>query len=307
MHLFETSRSRFVDPLAPGTFCVGGTAECGHFGESVTWLKWNLAPPASQTPEIRVLHICPTPSQVKKKARLPEYVQHLSNLKTLVVPAPYLAELSPEHLPPSLRSLGVDLDPRWIGERGQMIPTWSPSLRLPLLKGLSFFGTYGAAMFWPGLGWLPDYVPGLTFFLSDIDSRGDGIEQLSRLSHIRHLELGNLGELDPFSQIKHPIEFAALSGGGRNFPFSKIGEWTDLRSLVLTGIRSLIDCQIFTGLPALTELKLVSCKNLHNLERLLECKNLRILDATDCGRPFSKSLSQAFTKHDFSFLDIRFA
>ena len=303
--LLQESRSRFFDIDAPGMFCIGNKAECDYLEDHAIRLPWAATPTPSQREQIQVLHILPTPAQAKK-AILPDFISSLPNLTSLAFPAPYLAGLPEEGLP-AIRSLHIDLDPRWVGQSGERLPVWPPSLNLPSLEGLMFRGTYGASRFWTKLHVTPHHLPSMEFFDSDIDAEGEGLEQLAKMPTLRHIELGYVSNQDLFSRMHCPLEYAALSGSGRDFPFGNIVKWPKLKALFLNSIRAEIDCDTFCRLPELKEIRLVSCKRLLRPEALLRCEQLQNLDVTDCGNPFKHGLMSRFEERGFERLNIRYS
>lgn len=302
---FQTSRDKYLNPRITGVACVGSKSECRLLlDEGAAHVKWGQTP--ERLEQINALYLMPTPAQVKKP-KLPEFLPELSGARRLVLPAPLLTTLTPKTAPPKLVTLLVDLDGRFTAE-GKQLPRWPDELVLPKLRGLMFTGTYASSGAWPKLGVTPRHVPGLEFFHSDVDSKGEVIDAVARFESLRHLELGGIGNFDNLFEVA-PAQLEILQVGGSKLKFLLAGitRLRKLQALRLNTIKTEIDCRLLCQLPDLVELDVLNSKRISNVEALLECPSLRRVSFLDCGGPFNKPLCQRFEDHGFDSLAIKFA
>ena len=105
------------------------------------------------------------------------------------------------------------------------------------------------------------------------------------------------------------LESISLVGfSGQNFSISKLKEFKNLRYIALNGIKKAdIDCELFTHLPSLSYLDLVSCFNLKNVNELANIKSLEYLIVLDCKRPFDNATIDLLKNQNIPYIDIDFA
>lgn len=130
-------------------------------------------------------------------------------------------------------------------------------------------------------------------------------EKFEQLSDV---ELNRPGDCDLFTHLgARPLVFLSLGGTKQKFDLSPIQGFKTLEMVSLNSVRAEIDCEIFTKLPRLRDLSLLTSKKIKNIEALLGCPGLEHLRCLDCGNPFKKGIAQKFESRGFERLDIRFA
>lgn len=297
---FQTSRQRYFDPREPGVYCVGSRTECRFLlADGAKYLDWGRKPPRPD--QVGALFLMPSQAELDPP-ELPSYLSALSGATLLALPAPLLAKLRPEQVPPKLVTLQVDLDRRFIA-RGR--PRWPDDLLLPQLLGLLFIGSEGSSGDWAELGVGPRHLPNLEFLASDVDEHGRVTDALSGFVELRHLELGSIASHDRlFERAPAGLRVLRLGGSGPKFSLAGLARLQKLVAVRLNTILDEIDCAVFRELPELVELDLLECRRVVNTEALLDCPKLQRISLVDCGQCFETPLRQRFYAHGFESIDL---
>lgn len=135
----------------------------------------------------------------------------------------------------------------------------------------------------------------------------DEIKNFKKLIHASFHHGKSLNILENISSDL--LESISLVGfSGQNFSISKLKEFKNLRYIALNGIKKAdIDCELFTHLPSLSYLDLVSCFNLKNVNELANIKNLEYLIVLDCKRPFDNATIDLLKNQNIPYIDIDYA
>lgn len=72
-------------------------------------------------------------------------------------------------------------------------------------------------------------------------------------------------------------------------------------------VKSEIDCEPFTSLQRLKEVRFNTCRKLLHVDRLLDCPSLVSVELTDCNDPLKQEGKRRFKSHPFEQLDIDYA
>lgn len=282
----------------PGSFCLADLQE-SHIDQRARRIPWGERPSPEQRDAIEQLAIRPSPAQMAEPV-IPAWVAELPRCHELRVPILWLAALQPEHLPAKLTTLVVDVDLRWTARDGSDAPPWPSALALPNLRRLEFAA-------WAPIvprGLRRSHLPALTSFAGTLDAKAELLDLLAGFPSLRELTLIHVANHDVFEDMTGTIERLHLRGGTRRFPLELITNWPSLRELELFSMQGPIDCSVLAELPDLDTLALTHCKQLVELDALLDAPALRRLSVVACGRPFDASLRAAFDAHGFERLEI---
>jgi hypothetical protein len=305
---FITSRKwSFFQPSEEFWYCCGSKKvyEEDYKEDGYNFLEWET--PIGELPieRIKLLNLAPSKPHLKK-AVFPKFTPDLTNLEHILFDLHFLRNGQISQIPTSVismilsRSLGFpDLAKDLLGNKVE----WDENMCLENLESLLFIADQDritnkiSEKHFPKLSYL-----GFKF------SNDEELNLFKRFSKLVDLELSNLQDFPLFEYIDHlPLFSLDIVGANNKFDISKVGDLKTLNLLRLNGIRSEIDCQIFTELPELTEIVILNSKKVVNVEALLECKKLNSISFLDCGNPFKKGGSDKFADTEYEILDIKYA
>jgi hypothetical protein len=278
----SSHRARYVSLQQPGELLVGAAKRFAA-AEGATRIAWGKSPPDPAA--VRHLHLEPTAAQAGR-AKLPEWVDALPALESLVLPATLLHDAAARGVLPRLRALSVVYDAERVGPPALM--RW-PEGALPSLRSLSLVGLGDVSgVPWSAVGVASTHAPGLAFLRVDVDKTGQVLDAFADADALLHAELDGVKDLDALSRLPPGLIHLHLGGGGARMPFAPITRLSRLETLHLLNGRFELDCAQLSRLPALREVCLWSTRKLRNVDALLSLPGLESLQAVDCGRPFSK-------------------
>ncbi len=297
------SRNRYVDPAGPGIHVVGNAEKSDDEGATRTAWGKALTVPAES---VRALHLRPTAAQAKG-AKLPAYIDAMASLRFLAVPYPFLPGLKGAAVLQRITTLQLDYALETTAAYDPRKFAW-PDEVTPGLLGLRVVGSETRRVVpWADLGLTADRAPSLEFLGCDVGKRPALLALVGSFSKLRHVELYLLGDSDVFGHLPESVAYAFISSTGPKFAFGHIARLCALQGLSLLWARNEVDCEVLAAMPALTELKLHSCKKVRAIEALLASKSLQSIEVVNCGRPFSKPVAQRFEARGFDHLSIGFA
>ena len=182
---------------------------------------------------------------------------------------------------------------------------WNENVRLENLDALFIIADEEKTKITTGIS--AENLPSLKY-LGFAFSNKDELETFGRFTALTDLEISNLRDFPIFEHIEHlPLFSLDLTGTNNKFEIAGIKKLKTLKYVRLNGVRSEIDCRLFTELPELTELVVLNSKKILNIEALLDCKNLVSISFLDCADPFKKGIAGKFDEDDYEIFDIKYA
>jgi hypothetical protein len=169
---------------------------------------------------------------------------------------------------------------------------------LPRLKTLELlcspilFKNFDAARY-PALKWLGAAL--------DFDASGKGLRLFNDHADFHGFYLEVIKKKDLLKNIRKDIiglELWMISP--KEFDYTYLSEFKNLKYLTLRNSKSPIDCSILAGLPQLLELQLFSFKKFENVEALLELDNLKKIyiypdNKSDLSEDFIEKMRKKFS------------
>jgi hypothetical protein len=178
---------------------------------------------------------------------------------------------------------------------------------LPRLKTLGIlcspilFKNFDAVRY-PALEWLSTAL--------DFDKSGKGLKLFDNHADFHGFFLESILKKDLLKNIRKDIiglEFWGMSP--REFDFTCLPEFKNLKYLSLRNCKAPIDCSLLTGLPQLLELRLFSFKKFENVEALLRLDNLEKIhiypdNKSDLSEEFIEKMRKKFSHCSILSFDI---
>ena len=227
---------------------------------------------------------------------LPDWINTLGNLKVMAFPYVCFSKLENtiKNSALTLETLYFFIPREWDDEKFE-IPA---SLEMPNLSAfISRSETNGL------FGIKANNFPNISYLQCNI-SKYKNIKQLIHASFHHGKSLNILENIS--SDLLESISLVGFSG--QNFSISKLKEFKNLRYIALNGIKKAeVDCELFTHLPSLSYLDLVSCFNLKNVNELANIKSLEYLIVLDCKRPFDNATIDLLKNQNIPYIDIDYA
>jgi hypothetical protein len=286
-------------------YCIGSKEKAAAFKEDgAIVLPWNQVPDPSVYDKISELRLLPAKAQLSK-LKFPDFVKELKRLSFLEIPLPYLSVIAQEDIPAGLKTLMITNDEEhaeWVTKK---LPEW-PGIVLPELKALAFFSSFTAAELPSLLGVSQDHVPSLEYLELRMDKKGNILKDIAKFSTLQHLEVEFAWNTDLVSHINSPLKALSIIGAEKNFQVNDLSKLQQLQTVWLNGMKTPVDCTVFTTLPDLVEVNVINSKKIEHPEALLSCEKLKSLFFLNCGQPFKKIKDQ-FKPEDFERLDIKYA
>ncbi|PSL30768.1 hypothetical protein [Chitinophaga ginsengisoli] len=292
-------------PSGKETLCIGSKDRARIFEEDgATRLSWDQEPAAGDYKKIHALRLLPNKAQAGK-GKFPAYIKALEQLSFLEIPLPFLSVIKQEDLPAGLKTLMISNTEEYAELVTKQLPEW-PGLKLPGLKAVIFFNTFGSAELPSLLNISQEHVPSLEYLACRMDKKGKILKDIEQFTSLRHLEVEFAYGFDIMSSINSPLEALSIIGADKGFPTDKLSLLKKLQTVFLNGISAVIDCNVFTTLPDLQEVNVINSKKIEHPEALLACKKLKNIMFVNCGKPFKK-ISDQFLPERYDRLNIQFS
>ena len=273
--------------------------------ENIKFLTWDKTPSSEELSKIQALIIEEPESGEYDISDLPDWINTLGNLKVLAFPYVCFSKLENtiKNSALTLETLYFFIPREWDDEKFE-IPA---SLEMPNLSAfISRSETNGL------FGLKANNFPNISYLECNI-SKYKNIKKLDEIKNFKkliHASFHHGKSLNILENISSDLlESISLVGfSGQNFSISKLKEFKNLRYIALNGIKKAeVDCELFTHLPSLSYLDLVSCFNLKNVNELANIKSLEYLIVLDCKRPFDNATIDLLKNQNISYIDIDFA
>lgn len=290
-------------------FCTGAkkTYDENYREDGYGFIDWNAEIPEIPVEKVKLLIVEPGKPQIKK-AVLPAFVFGLSRLEHLVFDISFLKNKQAEKLPASLRSIMLTRRLAFSDILADLVKNkveWHEDTRLENLEAIFIIADEEKEKITTKIS--AETLPNLKYLGFKFTNK-DELETFNRFTDLTDLELSDLRDFPVFERIAHlPLYSLDLTGTNNKFDISGVKTLKTLKYLRLNGIRSEIDCNIFTELPELTELIVLNSKKISNVEALLDCKNLKSINFLDCADPFKKGIAAKFKEDNYDILEIKYA
>lgn len=309
MKLIVERKWSYFHPPEQFFYCSGAkkTFEDDYRDDGYHFIEWDTAAKDLPIEKIKLLTLAPGKPQLKK-AVFPEYLSELANLEHAVFDINFLKNNQAEKLPAKIRSLILSRNLSYSDLLDDLIKNkieWDESVRLENLEALFIIADEEKE----GItATISDKVfPKLKYLGFKFTNKSE-LDIFERFPKLTDLELSDLRDYPIFEHIEHlPLISLDITGTNNKFDLADVKNLEALEFLRLNGIRSEIDCRIFTELPELTELVVLNSKKIINIEALLDCKNLKSISFLDCGNPFKKGIADKFKAEDYQMFDIKYA
>lgn len=290
-------------------FCTGAkkTYNENYREDGYGFIEWDVQISEIPVEKVKLLIVEPGKPQIKK-AVLPAFVFELSKLEHLVCDISFLKNKQAEKLPASLRSMMLSRRLAFKDIVQDLVKNkveWQDGTRLDNLEALFIIADEEKEKLTTKLS--AENLPNLKYLGFKFTNKTE-LETFSRFSELTDLELSDLRDFPIFEHIAHlPLYSLDLTGTGNKFDISGVKNLKTINYLRLNGIRTEIDCNIFTEFPELTELVVLNSKKILNVEALLDCKKLKSINFLDCADPFKKGISAKFNEDNYEILEIKYA
>ena len=225
--------------------------------ENIKFLTWDKTPSSEELSKIQALIIEEPESGEYDISDLPDWINTLGNLKVLAFPYVCFSKLENtiKNSALTLETLYFFIPREWDDEKFE-IPA---SLEMPNLSAFisrcEINGLFGLKA---------NNFPNISYLQCNI-SKYKNIQQLDEIKNFKkliHASFHHGKSLNILENISSDLlESISLVGfSGQNFSISKLKEFKNLRYIALNGIKKAeVDCELFTHLPSLSYLDLVSC------------------------------------------------
>ena len=287
-------------------YCTGakGVYEDDFKESGYNFIEWETNIKELPIEKIKLLNLVPSKPHLKKEI-FPKFLSILKNLEHISFDLMFLRKEEIEKLPTSVRSVILSRDSKYADVWNQDNIEWDENTCLENLEALLIIADEEKTKLINHIS--QETCPKLNY-LGFRFSNKEELDVFSRFSNLTDLELSYLREYPIFEYIKHlPIFSLDITGTNNKFALAEIQSLKNLQYLRLNGVRSEIDCQIFTELPKLEEIVILNSKKILNIQALLECKNLVSVSFLDCGNPFKKGIVENFNNKNYEILDIMYA
>jgi hypothetical protein len=302
--IIATRKSGYY-PSDKETYCIGSKEKASAFVEDgATRIAWDQAPGNDEYKKIRALRLLPNKTQAGK-GKFPSFVKELENLSFLEIPLPFLSVITKEDLPAGLETLMISNTDEFVEWVTKKLSDW-PDIQLPALKALIFFTGFGAAELPHLLNISQDHFPSLEYLQCKMDKQGNILKDIEKFTTLKHLEVEFASNHDVMASVRGPLEVLSIIGTDKNFPLNNLSLLKQLQSVWLNGIKTVIDCNVFTTLPDLLEVNVLNSKKIEHAEALLSCKKLKRIFFLNTAQPFKKIKDQ-FDPSTYERLDIKFS
>lgn len=290
-------------------FCTGAKKvyDEDYKEDGYGFIEWDAEVSEIPVEKIKQLTLLPSKSQLKK-AVFPDFVGKLSDLEHFVFDINFLKNDQAEKLLPSVSSIILSRNLAYADLLKDLIAekiAWNENVRLENLDALFIIAAEEKTKITTGIS--AENLPSLKY-LGFAFSNKDELETFGRFTALTDLEISDLRDFPVFEHIAHlPLVSLDITGTNNKFEMANVTKLETLKNLRLNGVRSEIDCRLFTGLPELTELVVLNSKKILNIEALLDCKNLISISFLDCADPFKKGIAAKFDESAYEIFDIKYA
>lgn len=300
------ARSKYLDPLSKGKYCIGNKSECYDFIEDGhVRIAWGKSPDREEYEKIKQVLLLPTDSQLKKM-QFPDFLNDLTELEYLSIPFPLVTVLNKEIIPQNVNFLMLANNYKYSSFFDDTKVRTSDPVFLTL-KGLGFIGDYDNSGRCSLLNFDVTILRNLEFLRCYLDRKGTVLGEIKKMKNLIFLELTYVYGFDIFSSIGSNLRILSITSANRQFKLENINKLPRLEILQLNGVKGEIDCSVFNDLPELKEILIYNSKYITNITKLLECKNLKSLEIINCKNPFNKEEKALFQNHGFERIDIDYS
>jgi hypothetical protein len=202
----------------------------------------------------------------------------LKNLKYLGIPLEVVPYIDIRHVSQSLEHLAISPPSIWgisdFSDRNYKYTLFNEAF--PSLKTLRLFASPVRCANFD----VKNY-PNLLWFAADysLDKAGAALKMFKDHPAIQGFEIFSTKDKKTLQYLRNDcsaLYFWSITTKGLDFSFLNI--FDRLRYLTIIGSSSTIDCSMLKAIPNLTELCLISCKNIINLDALQDCLALQKLE-----------------------------
>ncbi|WP_141667952.1 MULTISPECIES: hypothetical protein [unclassified Burkholderia] len=280
-----------------GYFCVGSKKECSVFEEDgAVVVPWDKVEDVID--ETEILRLIPARKSDKKK--IPDFVRRLRSLRFLQIPVSMLADIEVDCLPKELETLlltnpksSVDFEARWDGVES-----------IGGLKFIEFQNEFGSESCREKLLEFRVNNLKLDYLGFDLSKNGNLLNGIAVDNTLKTVVVSDAGDIKLEENLPDGIEEVGVILSGNNFGLDGLSKYVKLRSLLLNGIKSEIDCSVFLSMPSLADLFIVNSKKIRNAEAIASHPLLKRITFINCGKPF-KDIAEKFDPSKYEVLDIR--
>lgn len=309
MKLITRRKQDFFQTEKDFRYCAGAKKvyDEDYKEDGYGFIEWDAQISEIPVEKVKLLMLLPNKPQLKKGV-FPDFIGKLSNLEHIVFDINFLKNDQAEKLPPSVISIILSRNLAYTDLLKDLLADkieWNENVRLENLAALFIIADEEKIKITTEIS--AENLPSLKY-LGFAFSNKDELETFRRFTALTDLEISNLRDFPVFGHIEHlPLFSLDLTGTNNKFDITGIKNLKTLRYLRLNGVRSEIDCNLFTKLPELTELVVLNSKKILNVEALLDCKNLVSISFLDCADPFKKGIAEKFDEDAYEIFDIKYA
>lgn len=310
MKLITQRKQEYFQSPENSRFCTGAkkTYDDDFKDDGYGFVEWNEAAKDFPVDKIKLLILAPNKQQLKK-AVFPDFITELSALEHIVFDLNFLQKESEvAKIPSSVSSMILSRNLAHQDLLKDLLENkveWREENKLENLKALLIIADKEKEGITAKIS--RENLPQLKYLGFGFSNKTE-LDLFERFDALTDLELSNLQDYPIFENIEHlPLASLDITGTNNKFDISGAKNLKTLKFFRLNGVRSEIDCRIFTELPDLTELVVLNSKKILNVEALLECEKLKNISFLDCGSPFKKGIGDKFKAADFEMLDIAYA
>lgn len=253
--------------------------------------------------QITTLCISGSMKNILSSFNIAERLSAFKHLNALSIPAFLIGKLKDGDIPNSVSILKINITEDIKPNDANFL--WS-DITLPNIKSIIFSFPSTAILFDSLLGIKPHNFPNLEYLNCRIDKKGKILNSINLFKSLTFLEVEFVGNHLLFKSISSQLRVLIIVGASNKFQLSGISDIQSLEMVLLNGVRSDIDCSIFSLLPKLNELAVWNSKKILNIEALLDCKQLKTISFINCENPF-RGIRDKFNKDYYQTLDIKYS
>jgi len=225
------------------------------------------------------------------------------HLNVLSIPSFLIGQLKKGDIPNSVSILKINIPEKFKQKRIDII---RPDVILPNVKSIIFSFSSNSIRIDNLLGISPKNFPNLEYLNCRLDKKGKILDFIKPFKSLLFLEVEFVGNNPLFESISAQLKTLVIVGADHEFQINDISKIKNLEAILLNGIKSEINCSVFTFLSNLKELSIWNSKKIINIESLLNCKYLKNISVINCGNPFRK-LHHRFNDNQYNYLDIKYS
>lgn len=279
-------------------YCIGNRKECYHFEEDgAIIIPWSKSKDINLETEIlRLIPITKT-----DKTKLPNFVTKLKKLRFLQIPIPMLSRENVT-LTPELEILllinsnhNLQSDVKWDGIES-----------INSLKSIIFQNEFGSNNCIDQLTGFNINNYNLDYLNFDLLKNGNLLKNIEPNNSLKTVVISNIGNFNITDYLPKNIEEIGIITSGNKFDLNNLIHFSNLKSIFLNGVKSEVDCSIFSKMNNLTTLNIINSKNIKNTHTIIENPFLKNITFLNCGKPF-RGLINNFDSFKYETLDIKFS